>query len=424
MGAGKGPEFERHLGLFSALAIGMGTMIGAGIFVLTGPAARAAGPAAVFSFLIAGGVIFLTACSCAELATAVPRSGGPYAFVHEAFGPGIGFVTGWSLWWGLGLAMAFYCVGFSQYLTYLLPWFPVRSGSFAVAAGILTINLIGGKSGGRLQTLVVAALCGALVIYVLLGLPRVDHTLHAPFFPFGWEPVLRAAAAVFVSYLGFELIATAAEEVRNPDVTLPLATLLSVASVTVLYVLIVYIATGVMSYFDLGVSRTPIADAAARFLGPGGARLIALAGLLATLSSANASVMAAARVSFAMSRDGLLWPWLQDLHPRWRSPVKSTLATGAITAGALWWGDGRALAEAAGFLHLYPFLLVNLAVLVLRQAPGYEAPFRVPGGPVVPFAAALTTLWLISQVHRADALRAAALVAPGLVILFMRRGRR
>ncbi|HEX6971774.1 MAG TPA: amino acid permease, partial [Limnochordia bacterium] len=113
MTAGNTPHLERHLGLLGALAIGIGTMVGAGIFVLSGTAAKEAGPAAVFSFLLAGGVIFLTACSCAELATAVPRSGGPYAFVYEAFGPFAGFVTGWSLWIGLGLAMAFYCIGFA-----------------------------------------------------------------------------------------------------------------------------------------------------------------------------------------------------------------------------------------------------------------------------------------------------------------------
>ncbi|HEX6971787.1 MAG TPA: amino acid permease, partial [Limnochordia bacterium] len=198
----------------------------------------------------------------------------------------------------------------------------------------------------------------------------------------------------------------------------------SVVGVTLLYALIVFVATGVISYFDLGASRTPIADAAARFLGPFGARLIAAAGLLATLSSANASVMAAARISFAMSRDQLLWEWMQALHPRWRSPYKSTLATGAIAAAALWWGDGRALAEAAGFLHLYPFILLNLAVLALRRSPGYETAFRTPGGPLVPLAAALTMLWLLSQVNPSDALRAIALVLPGLAVWLARRGGR
>ncbi len=390
-------------------------MIGAGIFVLSGSAAQMAGPAAVVSFALAGGAVLLTALCFAELATAMPQAGGPYVFVKEAFGESWGFFVGWSLWVGLALATAFYCTGFAQYLTFLVPIASPQLSAGLIALALIGTNMIGSAGAGKLQNALVVLLLGILAYYLAGSWGRIDTTLHDPFFPYGWSPVLDTASIVFVSFLGFELVATAAEEMKNPRRDLPLATLLSVVSVICLYVIILYAATGTISHFDLGESPTPIADAARIALGPWGAALIILAGLLATVSSANTSIMASSRVGWAMARDGLLPARLGSVHPRWHSPHAAVLATGLLLYLALLPQDVRQLAGAAGFLHLYPFVIINFAVVRLRQRPSYRPTFRVPGGLFLPVCAAGANLFLLSKVQLHDALWGLILLTPGLV---------
>lgn len=404
----------RSLGLFEALSIGIGSMIGAGIFVLSGSAAQAAGPAALISFALAGGSVLLTAMCFAELATAMPRAGGPYVFVKEAFGEAWGFFVGWSLWVGLALATAFYCVGFAQYLTLLVPGLPPRALAMAVALLLVGVNLRGAQSTARLQNGIVLVLIVILGYYIARSWEVADASLRDPFLPYGWAPVLRSASSVFVSYLGFELIATAAEEMKNPRRDLPLATFLSVVVVIAIYVLVIYTATGLLSHYDLGKSPTPIADAARVSIGPAGAVLLVVAGLLATVSSANTSIMASSRVSWAMARDALLPRALGRVYGRWRSPLAAVLATGAFTLLALAPEDARQLAGAAGFLHLYPFIVINAALLKLRARPDYQPTFRVPGGAAVPFLAAALNAFLLTKVALPDALWGALLITPGL----------
>ena len=389
-------------------------MIGAGIFVLSGSAAQAAGPGALVSFALAGGSVLLTALCFAELASAMPRAGGPYVFVREAFGESWGFIVGWSLWVGLALATGFYCLGFAQYAALLVPGLPPQGAAAAVASLLVAINLTGSQGAARLQNAMVLLLVAILVYYVARSWDSIDRTLHDPFFPYGWEAVLNTAASVFVSYLGFELIATAAEEMKRPERDLPLATFLSVTLVVCIYALVMYTATGLVSHFDLGKSDSPLADAARVALGPVGALLIVVAGLLATLSSANTSIMASSRVGWALARDGLLPRALGEVHRRWRSPHVAVLTTGAVLLLALLPRDIRRLAGAAGFLHLYPFIIITLAVLKLRRRPGYRPAFRVPGGALIPLGAALTNAFLLSKVQPHDALSGLLLLAPAI----------
>lgn len=404
----------RNLGFIEALTIGVGSMIGAGIFVLSGSAAQSAGPAAAVSFALAGGSVLLTALCFAELATAMPQAGGPYIFVKKAFGEAWGFLVGWSLWVGLALATAFYATGFAQYLFFLIPKASPGWSGIGVALVLLATNMAGSAGTGRLQNAVVMLLIAILGYYLLKSWDQIDPALHEPFFPYGWSPVLDTASIVFVSFLGFELVATAAEEMKNPRRDLPLATVISVVSVVCLYVVIIYAATGTISHFDLGESATPLADAARITMGPWGAILIIIAGLLATVSSANTSIMASSRVGWAMARDGLLPRIIGAVHPKWHSPHAAVLATGLVVFLALLPQDVRKLAGAAGFLHLYPFVVINLAVLNLRKRSSYRPTFRVPGGAFIPISAAAANLFLLSKVQVSDALWGLLLLMPGL----------
>ena len=412
-------ELGRRLGLVEAVTIGVGSMIGAGIFVLSGSAAHVAGPAATLAFALAGLSVLLTALSFVELATAMPQSGGPYVYVREAFGVEFGYFVGWSLWVGLALATAFYAIGFAQYVHVLFRPLGVQEAGAALVVLLAAVNIAGSTSAGKLQNAAVALLLLALGVYIAAGWKELDRALHSPFLPYGWQPVVSTSASVFVSFLGFELIATAAEELRNPRRDLPLATIVSVVSVTMIYVLVLYVATGLMPYVDLGQTRTPIADTARRALGPAGVVVAVLGGLLATLSSANTSIMASSRIGWAMARDGLLPGFLARVHRRWQSPHAAVAVTALVALLALGIEDITRLAGAAGFLHLYPFLAVNIALLRLRGRKGYKPGFRVPGGPLLPLAAAASTVALLVKVDPGDIAWGIFLVAPGLLYRFV-----
>lgn len=393
-------------------------MIGAGIFVLSGHVAGMAGPAALYSYMIAGGAVLLTALCFAELSTGIHGSGGPYAFVSEAFNRFLGFVTGWSLWIGLATDAAFYSVGSSRYVAYFMPSWPSNWVVLAIAFLVIWANLGGPGEAAHLQSAVVIVLLAVLGLYLAKGLVGIDRDLHDPFLPYGWPPVFRAATVVFVSFLGFEAVSTVAEEVKNPRTILPLAIVASVVLVTLLYCLIVYVATGTLSYIDLAASPTPIADSAEIRMGDVGGNLIAFAGLLATLSSANASVLASSRIAYAMSRDDLMGRRLGRVDPRTGTPRNAIVATAMIMLLVVLFR--HPFPEAAGFLHLFPFLLVPLALLRLRFRRAYRPSFRLPGGLLLAGLAAVANLFLVLQVRPADAALGILLILPGVAYYIIR----
>jgi amino acid transporter len=226
-------HLRRELGFWAALTIGAGTMIGAGIFLLSGIAITMAGPAAIFSYLIAGVVCIITAASAAELATGMPTSGGDYFFVSRSLGPAFGAISGVGIWLSLTFAIAFYLVGMGEYLHEFLPIAPIWG---AVAGGILltVLNIVGAKESGGTQVVVVLTLIVILGIYAIAGAFNVDPANWDPFFPNGVSPVFAATALVFISFLGFVKIAAVSEEIKEPSKNLPRALIGSVALVTVL----------------------------------------------------------------------------------------------------------------------------------------------------------------------------------------------
>ena len=298
-------ELARDLGFLEAYTIGVGTMIGAGIFVLPGIVAENAGPAGMISFLIGGAVSLLTALSLSELATGMPKAGGSYYYVNTALGSFFGSVVGWSMWAGLMFATAFYMLGFGQYLTYFVP---LGSTGVAIAAllmaGLLVgVNYRGVKEAGSLQNLIVILLIGFILVFLAFGVFNIDWGTFRPFNPNGWGAVASTAATVYVTFIGFEVIATSAEEIKNPGRNLPLSMIASVLTPTVFYVLVMLVSTGVLPVAELAESYIPVADVAEGYLGVFGALMMVVGAVLATVSSANASILSAARVNFAMGRD-------------------------------------------------------------------------------------------------------------------------
>ncbi|MEZ3114433.1 amino acid permease [Halobaculum sp. MBLA0147] len=444
-------ELAKDLGLLSALTIGVGTMIGAGIFVLPGQAAAAAGPAVALSFVIGGGISLLTAMSASELGTAMPKAGGSYYYVNHALGPLFGSIAGWGNWMGLAFASAFYTLGFGEYLATFLPMPAPSLGTLAIAglslgpfglsefqvgallAGtvFITVNYVGAKETGSIQIVIVTVLVAILTAFSVLGFLQADVSTLMPFFPSetgGATAVLPATGLVFVSFLGFAKITTVAEELKNPGRNLPLAVIGSVLIVTAMYAVIMVVLMGVVNWRQLGpdFTTTPVLDVAEIAFGTVGlaafgVALLTFAGLLATASSANASILASSRINFAMGRDRLITSKLSEVHPRFATPYRSIAVTGGLILGFIVVGDVKTLAKAGSVLHLIVYGMLNLALIVMREseAEEYDPDWTVPLYPIVPILGAITSFGLIAFMKPIEIALSLVFVGGGVVWYFL-----
>jgi amino acid transporter/nucleotide-binding universal stress UspA family protein len=409
------PELSRELGFFALFATATGTMIGAGIFVLPGMAAEAAGPGAALAFLFAGAIALVAALSVSELATAMPKAGGGYYFVSRAMGPLLGTIVGLGAWLALVFKGSFALVGFGQYALHFTP-VSVLAAAITVGGFLLAVNLVGTGVSGLLQNVIVIFLLGILGVFVARGAFAVDLQVLRPMVPFGWGSVMATTGLVFISYLGIEKAAAVSEEVRDPGRTVPLAILSSVATVTVLYVGVMLIVTGVLPLAEIAALPAPVADAGEIFLGTVGGVLVAVAGLLATASTGNAAILSSSRYPFAMSRDGLADPWFNRIHRRFRTPARSILVTGFIMLALVLIFDVESLAKLGGVFNIFVFALVNLAVVILRSVrpPWYRPVFRAPLYPWLQIAGALAALALIPQMGTGPMLASVGFLLAGV----------
>jgi len=411
-------ELAKDLGLVSAMTIGIGTMIGAGIFVLPGVAAREAGPVVVLSFVLGGVIAMVNALSVSELGTAMPRAGGGYFYINKALGPMFGSIAGMGDWMGLAFASAFYCIGFGQYLAVFvgLPAVaflnPIQVGALLAGVLFVLVNYVGAKETGGVQNVIVFILLSILTAFALAGFSSFDYATlvsDGGLAPRGVERILPGTALVFVSFLGYAKIATVAEELKDPGRNLPIAILGSVGFVTVVYAVLVSTMLGVVPWADLSRSA-PVAQAAElafpSSVGPIGgvaaaaASVMTIGALLATASSANASILASARINFAMGRDKIVTNWLNEIHPEYATPYRSIFVTGGLIVVfiAALGRDIEVLAKAASVLHLVVYALMNAALIVFREAdlPEYDPAFEVPFYPVTPLLGATLSLGLVA----------------------------
>jgi amino acid transporter len=392
-------------------------MIGAGIFVFPGLAAGNAGPAAALSFAIGGVVALLVALPTSELATAMPRSGGGYFFISRGMGTGYGAIVGLGLWLGLVFASAFYLVGLGHYATAVfaevgvaLPVDPVVPLGLAFGAALTALSIGGTDNTAAIQNVVVGVLLAILTAFLSYGVldaVGVFGRASAPgtFFSRGYVPVLTTAALVFTSYLGFAQVATVAGEIKRPARNLPLAMVGSVLVVTVFYVLTIFVATSAFGADRLSrFGETAMVEVARAFLGLPGAVAILFAGLLATFSSANASILSASRAVYALSRDALLPRRASEINLRFGTPHVALLAAGGPILVLVATGQVELLAEVASFLHLVMYGLICVALLVLRRRdpPWYDPSYRVPASPALPGAGAVASFALIAFMQPAS----------------------
>ena len=414
-------ELERTLGLVGGLAIGIGTMIGAGIFVFPGLAGAEVGTAATASFAVGGVIALLVALPTSELATAMPKSGGGYYFISRGLGTLAGTVVGLSLWLGLVFATAFYLVGLGFYALDAFAEIGIQIGAntgvivsvLAVVFGVAftVLNVTGTENAAKLQNGIVALLLSMLVAFLGFGLLEVFGFVDADTPPgeatdvWAIGPIMSVAALVFTSYLGFAQVATVAGEMKNPGRNLPLAMIGSVVIVTIMYVLTILVATDVFDRATLeAAGETAMVEIGRELLGTGGALVIVVGGLLATMSSANASILSTSRAIYGVSKDALLPKWATRINLKYGTPhVALGMAGGPVIVLAAT-RQVELLAEVASFLHLIMYGLICVALLAIRrdEPEWYDPDFRVPGGPVIPALGAVASFGLIGFMSRSS----------------------
>jgi amino acid transporter len=416
--------FARDLGLFDATMIGVGAMIGAGIFVLTGIAAGEAGPASLLAFALNGVVTLLTAFAYAELASAIPRAGGGYSFVRMAFPGAVGFISGWMLWFAYTVACSLYALGFAGYFwEFFQKYFPEVSGfvlgitgehpamllvTVFIGSVFIWLNVRGAEVTGKTENFLTISKIIILAIFVFFGLkivfaePQQALTSLTPFLPNGMGGVLVAMGLTFIAFEGYDLIATVAEEIKNPEKNIPYATFISLGITIVMYLLILFVSLaaidtgGEPTWQFLGkFKETAIVRAAEAFMPAFGVAIIVFGGLLSTMSALNATVMAASRVAFSMGRDLWLPKQMSAIHSERRTPHFAIIVTGSILLIMALTLPIETVGSAASLIFLLAFAMVNLSVIVLRRKyPELPRKYRVPLYPFVPLLGFVLNIFL------------------------------
>jgi amino acid transporter/mannitol/fructose-specific phosphotransferase system IIA component (Ntr-type) len=409
-------ELKRELGLLHVFCIASGAMISSGLFILPGLAHAMAGPAVVMSYLIAGLLAMTGMLSQAELVSAMPKAGGTYFYITRAMGPALGTVDGLVTWFSLSLKSAFALVGMAAFVT-VTAGTTIQPVAVALCAIFVLINVLGVKMAGRAQVALVFGLFIVLVFYIVRGLPALKIQYLEPFAPNGMAAVIYTAGFVFVSYGGLLKVASIAEEVKDPGRVIPLGMILSLLTVTLLYMLVVFVTAGVTGAEVLDNSLTPISDGASVFLGNWGRIALGVAAILAFVSTANAGIMAASRYPLALSRDGLLPEFLRTIGGRCQTPHVSIVITGVFMIVAIFL-KLSILVKVASTVLILTYMFSCLSIIVLRESrlQNYRPSFRAPLYPWVQIAGIIGFGFMLFEMGNPALLASSILIVSGLFV--------
>ncbi len=414
--AGKPGELRRVLGLWQLTGIGLGGLIGVGIFVLTGVvAATQAGPAVSLSFVIAGIASGSAALCYAEFSSMIPVAGSAYTYAYAVLGEFVAWIIGWDLLLEYALVVAVVSIGWSGYLQALLAQFGVAAplwaqgapgtgagrvvDLFAVlgalgVAGLLTLRV---EWGARFNMAMVVLKIAAVALVIAAAAPHIDPSNWRPFMPFGFGGVVEGAAVVFFAVFGYDTLTTAAEEAVDPQRDLPRAVLLSLGVSLLLYVAMSFALTGIVR-FDTLNTPAPVASAFTQIGLPWVTLVVSAAAVAGILSVMLAFLLGCARIWFAMSRDGLLPGWFAVPHKRFKTPYRPTLIAGSLCALVAGLFPIKEVAELVNIGTLSAFVVICLAVIALRRTrPDAKRGFRTPWVPFTPLVGVAFSLWLLSK---------------------------
>ncbi|MDP9239323.1 MAG: amino acid permease [Actinomycetota bacterium] len=451
-------QLRKHLGPIDLTVFGIGVIIGTGIFVLTGKAAGLqAGPAVALSFVVAGIACGLAAVCYAEFASTVPVAGSAYTFSYATLGELIAWIIGWDLILELALGAATVAVGWSEYFDVVWEalfggkppaWLVGPHHNFAAAGIVLILTgiiCLGIKISARVNAVIVAIKLGIVLFVIFAGLFFIKSGNYHPFIPpsgtkgapgppsdpsllqdlgfgagaFGISGIFTAAALVFFAFIGFDIVATAAEETKKPQRDLPIGIIASLLICTTLYVAVSLVVTGMVKFNKMDTAA-PLATAFKDVGHPNFATMISIGALAGLTTVMMILLLGQSRVFFAMSRDRLLPPVFSAVSQRFGTPIRTSILTGAVVAVLAFLFSLGTLAELVNIGTLFAFILVSIAVLVLRRKePDLRRAFRVPAVGVVAPLAVLASFYLMLNLPTATWLRFAIWMVIGFVIYFL-----
>jgi APA family basic amino acid/polyamine antiporter len=433
----EGHRLKKALSAWDLTAIGIGCIIGVGIFVLPGvQAATNAGPAIILSFAIAAVACACTALCYAELAAMIPVAGSAYTYGYATLGEVFAWIIGWDLILEYMVAAVLVSTGWSAYFVNLLrslgldlpavltasPWDPspglLNLPAVAIVLVITWLLVRGIKESSSVNMGIVILKLAVILFFIAVTVGHVEPARWQPFMPFGFKGVMTAAAIVFLAYVGFDAVSTTAEEARNPQRDLPIGIIASLVVATVLYMAVAAIMTGVVPYTELGVAD-PIALVLNSLNMPWASALISVGAMAGITSVLLVLMMGQPRILFAMSRDGLLPPALSQVHPRFKTPHRTTWLTGGIVAVAAAFTPITVSSELCSIGTLFAFVIVCAGVIVLRRTRrDIRRPFKAPLTPVLPGLGVLLCLYLMVSLPGSAWARFAVWLALGMVLFF------
>jgi basic amino acid/polyamine antiporter, APA family len=425
-------ELTRSLGFWGATGIGIGAIIGTGIFVLIGVAAGIAGPAVILSFIIAGFVALLTGLSTAELSSFIHESGGSYIYTTKAFGQFPGFVVGWMKSFDYIVGASAVSVGFAAYFAYFVG-IPATMATLVIVATIwplilMLLNIKGIQEASWTNNLLVALKILALLLFIVVGASALissgDYSNYHPFFPYGFSGVMSGAAIIFFAFIGFNTIAVMAEEIKDPEKNVPRAILFAFAVSTLIYIAVAIVAVGIVNWEALGSSSAPLEFALKTvtdniFI----LQFLAISALFATTSVIMASIMGGSRALFAMARQGVLPNVLSTISRR-NVPVYTIVICGLVISGIVLATSGNLnwLASIFNFGTLLTFVFINLSLLRLRQTmPDARRSFKVPLYPYTPVFALISCIVLAFYLNINAVMTACIFLAAGVAVYYLNK---
>ena len=430
-------KLRRSIGPVALTALGVGAIIGTGIFVVIGEGAKLAGPSLFLAFILAALTCAFSALSYAELASSVPVSGSAYTFSYATLGEFVAFIIGWDLILEYGVSVAAVAVGwggnvneflkatFGYELPKAISTSPSEGGLINIPAVVIVLAIsilltLGTRESARANAVMVVIKIVILVFFIVVAFTAFNAGHFDPFAPEGFGGIASAAGVIFFAYIGFDAVTTASEESKNPGRDLPIAVIGSLVISTILYVLVAIAAVGVAPVKTLSGSDAPLAAALNEGAGiPWAGGLLAAGALIAITSVVLVIMYGQTRIFFAMCRDGLLPRKLAKVHPRYGTPARLTLGFGVLIAILAALVPLDEIVKLVNIGTLFAFVLVNIGVIVLRRTkPDMKRPFRVPLSPVLPMIGILLCGYLIVQLPWETWVRFVVWLIIGLIIYF------
>ncbi len=429
-------SLKRSIGPISLVLLGLGSIIGAGIFIVTGvAAANYSGPSLLISFIISAIACTFTALCYAEFASMIPISGSVYTYTYVTLGEMFAWMIGWVLIFEYLISASAVAVGWSSYTVGLLVSFGINLPEYLTSSlamgglinlpavfivGLLTgVLILGAKESARVNAAIVLANIAVIVVFIVVGLKYIDPANYTPFTPFGIVGIFQGAAMVFFAYIGFDAVSTAAEEAKDPQKNLPKGIIGSLIISSILYIVVAAVLTGMVPYKLLN-NAAPVAFAL-QYVGSNWIASIVSVGALCGITSVLlTSLFGQTRIFFAMSRDGLLPEIFSKVHPSYKSPVTSIMLVGIVAAFIAALVPLAVIIELVNIGTLSAFIFLAISVMVLRRKqPDIPRGFKCPFVPVIPIISIFSCIFLITQLSSTTLQRFAISLIIGVSIYFL-----